>query len=226
LPTKFNYITTEDYTALTDRTVSNLAEWERQADIASRLIDLTVGPHPSFHIRQDITITSADFTTFVSGDLNEDKDDFYNNLRVEIKQGTGSVYKGFITDYVSSSTTCTVSGAFSAVPDSTSFIYISQPAVFPRRQDRDTDGRPFIPDAVTEATAYAIEFWDIKGGDDGINATEFISAGGKLNEKIGSYSITYEDSSDVRKLIGNKSYLTLQKAGLIRRHGSITGGTL
>jgi len=221
--TKRGYITAGEYTTLTDRSISETVEWERQTNTAERLVDLAVGPYAPFYTSDSITITSATSNTFISSALSENKDDYYNNLRVQIKEGTGSGYSGFITDYVGATTTCTVSGNFNTTPDTNSTIIVDQLAVFPRIQDFDADSRPIIPEAVTEATAFIMEYWDVKGGADGFNASEFNITGGKAREKIGNYEVEYDLSqeNDMRKLIGNKAQMVLQKAGLFQRHGRI-----
>lgn len=227
MPTKRGYITLDKFTDLTNLSVADLVEFERQADIAEREVDLICGPSPRFHPPRKGTFSSASSTgqtsTAVVSELDDSKDDYYNNLRFEIKQGAGAVFDGFITDYVASTTTVTVSGAFSSTPDADSELIVTQRAVFPRLTDFDADGRPIIPEAVTEAVAYAIEYAFVKGGDAGFNANVFGSGGGKEAERIGQYFVKYSDSQDQEAIrrIGVRAYQTLQNAGLIRRIGAI-----
>ena len=223
MPTTRGYITASRFTELTNLSVTDLVEWERQINIAERHVDLVCGATPSFHHPRVVTVSSATSNTMISPELNSDKDDYYNNLSVEIKQNTGAGYSGFITDYDSTTTTVTVSGSFETNPDSTSKVVISQVAVFPRIRDFDADGRPFIPQAVTEACAYALEYAYIKGGDAGFNSNAFSFGGGVDSESIGNYSIKYSPTSDQDSigLIGARAYQTLERAGLIVRIGHI-----
>lgn len=224
MPTQRGYLTASEFEDLTNLRVTDIVEWDRQADLAERYVDLVCGPSPQFHPSRTLTtVTSSTSNTFVSPELDNDKDDYYNNLKVEIKQNTGSGYKGFVTDYDSDTTTLTVSGSFSSNPDSTSKMIVTQVAVFPRLEDFDADGRPTIPDAVTEATAYAIEYAVTKGGAAGFNASAFSSTGGKEAERIGNYFVKYSAAYDQEsiKRIGVRAYQTLQQGGLIKRFGQL-----
>ncbi len=224
MPTQRGYLTSTEFTELTNMTVTDIVEWDRQADLAERCVDLVCGPSPQFHPPRTVTtVTSSTSNTFVSSQLANDKDDYYNNLKVEIKQNTGSGYKGFVTDYDSGTTSLTVSGSFSSNPDSTSTMIVTQVAVFPRIEDFDASGRPTIPDAVTEATAYAIEYAVTKGGSAGFNSSTFSSTGGKDAERIGNYFVKYSTAYDQEsiKQIGVRAYQTLQQGGLIKRFGQL-----
>ena len=224
MPTKRGYITAAKFTDLTNLSVTDIVEWDRQADLAERYVDLVCGPEPRFHPPRTLTtITSATSNTFVSPELDNEKDDYYNNLRVEIKQNTGSGYDGFVTDYDADTTTLTVSGSFSSNPDSTSTMIVTQRAVFPRIRDFDADGRPVILEAVTEAVAYAIEYAVTKGGSAGFNANAFSDTGTKEAERMGDYFVKYSSSQDRESInqIGIRAYQTLQQAGLIKRVGQL-----
>lgn len=216
MATKRGYITTAKYTEITNRSLSNTAEWERQLNRAEEYVDLISGFWPKFHLPSTINSPTATSSTIAGSFLSSNKDDYYNNLRIRVVQGTGSGYEGRITDYNGSTGVATVSGSFSSTPDSTSTIVIEQDAVFPRLQDMDIDGRPRVPDYVTLAVAYIVEYWDIKGGDGGINADVMNDTGGKESESIEGYSVAYRTSREIREIIGNKAYEVLARSGLIR----------
>jgi len=221
MPTKRGYITQAKYTEITNRSINNTVEWERQANQAEELLDTVVGPHPPFNPSFELDDAVSTATTITGDDFNSDKDDFYKNMRVRVKEGTGKGEEVFITGYAGDTKIATVSGVWVNQPDTNSAVIVDQNAVFPRREDFDPDGRPTLPDFVTTATAYILEFWDIKGGDCGFNADVFNDVGGKLNEEIEDYLVKYDWSRDVRELTGRKAYEYLLRSGAIRRVGTI-----
>lgn len=224
MATERGYITQTEYETYSNNNVSDSAEWTRQANIAEAMVDAYVGPHFKFHPDKQVTIASTTSSTFTTSDLDSDKDDFFNGLRVRVVQGTGSGYDGVITDYNSSTDACTVSPAFSSQPTSSSVVVVEQRGVFPRAQDSDVSGRPRVPENVTRAVAAILEFWDTKGGTAGINADAFNSGSAKSSETIGSYSVTYAGSDrDAVELLGEKAVTLLE--AYRRRTGAITQGS-
>ena len=216
MPTQRGYITAERFEELTNLSITAPVEWERQANLAESFLDRAVGPQPSFHTGTTISAVSSTSNTLTSTSFSSDKDGYYKNLRLQVKQGTGSGYDGFVSSYDSDESRVTVTGSCSANPDSTSEIVLSQRAVFPRYHDRDADGRPVIPEAVTEATAFAIVHAYETGGSSGFSSSAFGSIGGKSAESIGSYSVTYDTStSDAQREIGARALQILENAGLI-----------
>lgn len=222
MPTKRGYITSSKYTEITNRRVINTAEWERQANQAEELLDRIIGPHSPFNNSFELKSAVATFTTITGDNFSSDKDDYYKHMRIKIKEGTGKGEEVFISGYSGSTKIATVTGTFTNPPNTTSVIIVDQPGRFPRTEDVDVDGRPTLPDFVTTATAYILEFWDIKAGNYGFNADVMNDMGGKLNESIEDYSVTYDWSRDIRELIGRKAYEYILRSGVIRRVGAIS----
>ena len=221
MSTNRGYITTTQYTDISNQSVTNVTEWERQMSRVEELVDSIVGPHPQLRSNFKLDNLTATASTLAGDDFSEDKDDYYNNMFGEVKQGTAKGDSFRVISYNGTTKVATVSGTFSATPDTTSVILIEQDAVFPRLADTDADSRPVIPYAVTLACGYAMEFIDTKAGDGGINADIMNDVGGKLNESSEDYTVDYHWSREVREIIGRKAYEVLSRSGLIQRTGVI-----
>ncbi len=219
--------TVEEMERFTNKTVTSVSEFERQRTRAQELFDAMTSTWPKFHqpIDRQVSITSSTATTFVATELDSDKDDFYNNMRMTIKEGTAAGFEGFVSNYDSSTMTLTVSGAFSSNPDSTSVAFVEQIATFPRFGDRTPDNRPKIPEEMPRIIAYIIEYQHNIDNQRGFNSSSLEgSAGGIKREKIGEWETEYatdDDDSEIKALIGVKAYIVAKKSGFFRRNAKL-----
>lgn len=220
----YGYLTEAQHCDFGNRNTSNSAEWDRQTSRMEEFIDDAVGPYPKFQFERKLTITSLSSTTFTAPELDQDKDEYYTNRRLTGRQGNGKGDVRRITSYDGTTKIATINTAWTDNPTTTSVVIMDQPSTFPRINDFDSDGRPFILDEVTRATSAGVEFLDVKdgGSGEGVNADVFNTTGGATSESIGNYSVSYEQGQiDVRNRIGDKAYMILENAGLIRVYGTI-----
>jgi hypothetical protein len=216
--------TTAQFEEYTNRTVTNLEEFNRQRARAQEVFDDIAGPWSEFQDRHErkVTFTSTDTESFVASNMTSPKDDMFNNMEVRVVQGNGSGFTGYIGDYTSSTNTCTVSGVFGGAwssVDTDSVVIATDIAVFPRSIDVDVDARPRMPHQLPRIISYIIEYWVNLEAQEGWNADQI--ANGQpdiIQEGIGDWQTTFKgDRSVVRQMIGSKAYDLAIREGLLNR---------
>ena len=216
--------TEEQFTEYTNRTITDQDEFERQRARAQEVFDDIAGPWGEFQDRHErkVTFTSVASESFVASNMTSPKDDMYNNMEIRVVQGNGSGFIGYIGDYTSSSTTCTVSGVFGGAwsdVDVNSTAIATDIAVFPRSIDIDVDARYRIPHQLPRIISYIIEYWVNLEAQEGWNADQIANGQPEIiQEGIGDWQTTFKgDRNVVRQLIGSKAYDLAIREGLLNR---------
>lgn len=216
------YLTQAEFESITGRSAATIPTFTGFVARAEALVDQTVGAHHPFH--HDVVldgISAPSSTTIKADEFDEDKDDFYNNLRLVVKQGPGKGDIRRVVSFDAATKTATIDTPWSTLPTADSVIIREQVATFPRHVDRDADHRPVIPEEVTLATAAVVEFLVDVGGTDGLANKSFSTGGSKTEEGIGEYSVKFSNTNDKKQLIGNKAFLILGDSGLVKRTGRL-----
>lgn len=219
------YATIAQLEEFADITVTDNAEAEDQISMAEEMVDAYVGPqdkHIGFVQRGKATGGSTTTLVDTSGDspFGDVQDGYWTHCEIELLSGSSKGEKRFVSGYVSSTRTLTVSSAFST-PVSSGIAYrISQLAKFPRHCDveyiQDEDGAAYyktIPDAVSRAVVAQVKYIIDKGADFFSDGADFKS------ESLMDYSYTRGDGAQSAKMISPHARMLLR--GLVNRRGNL-----
>jgi len=215
---------TAEFERFTNRSVTNVAEFERQLARAQEVFDALAGRWTPFHIdEREITLDTVTSTAITSSNLDSSQDDFYNNLEVRVVQGDGKGFRGWISGYNSSTGSTTVSGVGTAItlsdvsPGDTTVL--TQIAQFPRMEDIDVTGRPRVPEGLSQIISYILEYWINLESQEGFNADEMSNLQADVvQEGLGDWQTTYKQDRNINiQIIGPKAYELSVRMGFIKR---------